>query len=36
MTDPLKRARALDAEIGDVCPDLSFIEFCKREREFYP
>ena len=23
-------------DISDVCPDLSFIEFCKREREFYP
>jgi len=23
-------------DIREVCPDLSFIEFCKREREFYP
>ena len=36
---PLTRAqqryqRWLD--IGDCFPDMKFIEFCKREREFYP
>lgn len=23
-------------DIREVCPDMKFIDFCKREREFYP